>query len=578
MHKTLLRQLDHYAKNSEALKNPELQDFLNAVSGTYESFDEDRHLIERSLEISSNEMKSLITLLQATLDSIEEGIVVTDKRHKVFNSNKRFWEIWHASETNLKTSVIEEVIGSVSETMENFDTFKVAFERTLANPDTESAQLVKFKDGRIVEVNSKPHLVGTENIGIVWSFRDITADVIAEEELKAKNNALERSQLATVNLLEDLEEEKRAVEQRVKDRTADLEREKNKLLQVTSNMKGGGILLDETKNVVFVNKAAATILNMGTENSKANLEKTMERFTSYFAQPAIGESLKRCLEGETFKVEEIGGGGRVYEIFFHYLESEAKDGKGVCLPLGFFILFFDITEAKLLEHSKSELVAVASHQLRTPLTAMRGNVEMLADESYGPLNKEQHELLNDIDISTVRLITMVNEMLDITKIESNNMEMNPEPLNVKAVISSILIDLAGYAERHEFTIDDSNLASDIVIQADKVRTRQIFQNLIDNAIKYSRYPGKLEITSQVERGMLKLSFKDNGIGVPQNEQSKLFGRFYRASNTSKTSSSGSGLGLYIVKSIAQQLGGDITFTSEEGVGTTFVVTLPCHAS
>ncbi len=131
-----------------------------------------------------------------------------------------------------------------------------------------------------------------------------------------------------------------------------------------------------------------------------------------------------------------------------------------------------------------------------------------------------------------------------------------------------------YAERHEFIVDTKGLSAELFVDADRVRISQVFQNLIDNAIKYSRHPGLLNIASRKQDTMWEISFADNGIGVPKDEQHKLFDRFYRASNTSKTTSSGSGLGLYIVKSIANQLGGDIRFESEENVGTTFFVSLP----
>lgn len=401
---------------------------------------------------------------------------------------------------------------------------------------------------------------------IVKEKTDALSSVL--QKLETKNDDLEKSQMATINLLEDLEEEKRAVEQRVKDRTEELERERNKLLQVTSNMKGGGILLDEHGSVVFSNEATFSMLGLPSGGSA---EHVLESFLLHFEGDAIRQYFKECVGGKTFHVQELNGHGRVYELFFHHLKTSQDDAEK---SEGYFILFFDITDAKLLERSKSELVAVASHQLRTPLTAMRGNVEMLIDESFGTLNKEQHELLDDVEVSTIRLITMVNEMLDITKIEKGNLEMQIEDLNVKEVIDSVVDDLSNYAKRHEFEIDRSDLSSAVIIKGDKLRIRQIFQNLIDNAIKYSNHPGLLRIASKIEEGMVVLSFKDNGIGVPKNEQTKLFERFYRASNTAKASSSGSGLGLYIVKSIAQQLGGDISFESEEGVGTTFFVKLP----
>ncbi len=402
---------------------------------------------------------------------------------------------------------------------------------------------------------------------IVKDKTDALSVVVAEFEMK--NADLEKSQRATINLLEDLEEEKHVVENRVRLRTRELENEKNKLLQVTSNMKGGGILLDRDQNVIFVNDATYDMLNI---ERTVDADAILGLFFAHFKGDEITKHFKECVEGKTLHVPEIDGAGeRVYEIFFHHLQDNEKNGGE---SSGYFILFFDISEAKLLERSKSELVAVASHQLRTPLTAMRGNVEMLIDETFGALNKEQHELLDDIDVSTARLITMVNDMLDITKIERNDLEMNIERLQVKEIIDSVIADLSVYAQRHEFTIETKDLSPLLYVNADKVRIRQVFQNLIDNAIKYSRHPGVLTISSSESGTTMEIAFKDNGIGIPKEEQSKLFDRFYRASNTSKTTSSGSGLGLYIVKSIANQLGGDIRFESEENVGTTFFVSLP----
>jgi len=387
------------------------------------------------------------------------------------------------------------------------------------------------------------------------------------DTLQVKNEDLEKTQLATTNLMEDLAEEKGAVDRRVSERTEELEKEKAKLLQVTSNMRGSGILLDKDLVVVFTNENANELLGI---RGDANHVDVMGKFIEYFGD-TMREAFDRCVKGETFVVPEIVSHERVYEISFHHLESRTH---GDTEEIGYFISAFDITEAKLLERSKSELVAVASHQLRTPLTAMRGNVEMLVDESYGTLNKEQHELLNDIDVSTIRLITMVNEMLDITKIEKGDLDMDLEKINLKEIIDSVLLDLGDYAERHEFKIVCHPPEKEPIVFGDRIRVRQVLQNLIDNSIKYSRSPGTLDISYVVSENTVETRFKDNGIGVPKAEQAKLFGRFYRASNTAKTTSSGSGLGLYIVKSIAKQLGGDIHFESEEGVGTTFIVTLP----
>ncbi len=169
---------------------------------------------------------------------------------------------------------------------------------------------------------------------------------------------------------------------------------------------------------------------------------------------------------------------------------------------------------------------------------------------------------------------MVNDMLDITKIERNDFIMNRTEVNIQHIIGSVANDLESYAKQHEITVSIADLARDIVIYGDEMRLRQVFQNLMDNSIKYGKRRGHLTVSSKNLDSTVELTFVDDGIGIPQNEQSKIFDRFYRASNTSKSSSSGSGLGLYIVEAIIKQHNGDIQFTSIEGEGTTFIVTLP----
>ena len=386
-------------------------------------------------------------------------------------------------------------------------------------------------------------------------------------QMREREVELENIKKATLNILDDLENEKKAVEQRVLERTEDIVHEKEKLHQVTKNMNDGAILLDTNGDVIFVNERVYELIGIKEEDRQPLL--SLDFLFNYFKSVDIKKYFKKCIEGETFHIPEAEVDGKIYELFFHCLEYTQTTNQSD----GCFILIGDITDRKLLERSKSELVAIASHQLRTPLTAMRGNVEMLIDESYGAMNSGQHELLEDIEVSTKRLITMVNDMLDITKIEQGKLDMVCEPVNVKNLIDSICVDLADYAKRHLFTID-TQIPENIIAYGDKLRMRQVFQNLIDNAIKYSRNPGKLSIVVRIDRTTVEVMLKDNGIGIPKNEQSKLFDRFYRASNTANTATSGSGLGLYIVQSIIGQLGGSIRFESEENVGTSFFVNLP----
>ncbi len=461
---------------------------------------------------------------------------------------------------------IAKPLATFAQTIENLSTGDMT-ERVPVNSNDEIGRLAMLFN-RMMDRTTEIYTIMEEKIEEKTASLSLTLS-----KLESNNADLEKSQQATINLLEDIEHEKAAVEQKVKDRTSELERERGKLLQVTSNMRGGGILFDKERKVSFTNDAAGILLGL---DKKASNEKIFDRFVSYFEKAGITTHLHSCFEGNSFTVNEIESGGKIYEIFFHALKHKGvvDSGNESDSVEGYFILFFDITDIKSLEHSKSELVAVASHQLRTPLTAVRGNVEMLIDESFGKLNKEQHELLEDIEVSTKRLIVMVNDMLDITKIEKGDLDLHIEELNIKQNIESILADLQVYAEKNNVTIDDGDVAEDVVIEGDKSRTRQIFQNLIDNGIKYGKHPGTLKISARLHNDVAEIIFKDDGIGIPKDEFSKMFDRFYRATNTANVPVSGSGLGLYIVKSIAHQLGGDIHFESEENVGTTFTVTLP----
>ncbi|MFZ2252822.1 MAG: ATP-binding protein [Minisyncoccia bacterium] len=423
------------------------------------------------------------------------------------------------------------------------------------------------KDGKIVNYIAVSFLITEKKV----IEEQLNEKAIALEsvitQMKERETELENIKKATLNILDDLEEEKNAVERRVVERTEEIVHEKEKLHQVTKNMNDGAILLDTKGDVIFVNERVYELIGIKNEDRQPLL--SLDFLFNYFKSADLKKYFKKCIDGETFHIHEVEVDKKIYELFFHCLEYTQTSNQSD----GCFILISDITDRKLLERSKSELVAIASHQLRTPLTAMRGNVEMLIDESYGAMNKGQHELLEDIEISTKRLITMVNDMLDITKIEQGKLDMICEPVNIKDLIDSICIDLADYAKRHLFTIE-TLIPENIVAHGDKLRMRQVFQNLIDNAIKYSRNPGKLSIIVRIDRTYVEIMLKDNGIGIPKNEQSKLFDRFYRASNTANTATSGSGLGLYIVQSIVGQLGGTIRFESEENVGTTFFVNLP----
>ncbi len=239
----------------------------------------------------------------------------------------------------------------------------------------------------------------------------------------------------------------------------------------------------------------------------------------------------------------------------------------------------DITEEKLLERSKSELVAVASHQLRTPLTVTKGNTEMLLDESFGPLTSEQRDIIKQTAESNERLIDLVNQMLDITKIDKVNLNLKINKVSLELILQNIQKEMGAYAEEMRTPIHLEKKGDfSSVIMGDGDRIFQVFQNLVENSIRYrktdSKEPLPIVITLYECKGMICVDFTDQGIGIPKSEQKKIFERFYRASNAITAESTGTGLGLHLVKTVIEKLDGTIDFDSEEGKGTTFYIRFP----
>ena len=405
-------------------------------------------------------------------------------------------------------------------------------------------------------------------------FLELVSKTYTDNE--SEYNLMERSldisskELTEANKL--LRAENEEIEKRVNERTVELSRERGKLNKIAQNMETGAILLDENSQVAFVNNKAKKIIDLkGNDNSQV-LEKLFDKFKKF----PLRKYLKRCVGGGTVKMLEAETEHSIYEILFQGLKS---DFNGTAKHFGYLIWIKDITEEKLFERSKSELVAVVSHQLRTPLSVTKGNTEMLLDESLGKLNAEQREVISQTAESNEQLITLVNQMLDIAKIEKGSLSMNLEKISVDKILEKAIGDLISYAKNNNVSIKYSESKEKTPkILGDESRLYQVFQNLIENAIEYCHNnedkicPVNISIKSLF--GKIDIEITDAGIGIPKQEQKKIFERFYRASNAVHLKSSGTGLGLYITKSVIENLKGTVKFESEEGKGTTFFITLP----
>lgn len=228
-----------------------------------------------------------------------------------------------------------------------------------------------------------------------------------------------------------------------------------------------------------------------------------------------------------------------------------------------------------LDKAKSEFISVAAHQLRTPLSAVKWILSLLIDEESAKLSFEQRSLVMKGYESNERIINIINDMLVVTRIESGKLQYEFALMHIEDLIESVLLDFEHQAYLRKMTLAFEKPSAPLPhVNIDPEKMRGAIQNLIENALRYTKDGGKISIRAILENNLIKVSVQDNGIGIPEHQKSSIFSKFFRADNATKVQASGSGLGLFIAKSTVEKHGGKIGFESSTEVGTTFFFTLP----
>lgn len=243
--------------------------------------------------------------------------------------------------------------------------------------------------------------------------------------------------------------------------------------------------------------------------------------------------------------------------------------------LGFFKIIKDRTREEEILQAKSEFLTVAAHQLRTPLSGIKWGIEALRNEEVGPLNEAQKDLLNQSLEAVEKTLRLANDLLDTANIEAGKYGYEFIQADLVSLIKKVLEDYLPIAERYNIKIyfepPPDGLAP---FKFDPLRIKIVFQNLIENALRYNVRNGEVIIKLEKKPPYLEVSVSDTGIGIPKEELPKIFTKFFRASNVLKYETEGTGLGLYITKNIIEAHGGKIWVDSIENRGTTFYFTLP----
>ncbi|HKP46825.1 MAG TPA: ATP-binding protein [Pyrinomonadaceae bacterium] len=341
--------------------------------------------------------------------------------------------------------------------------------------------------------------------------------------------------------------------------------ELGKLFEATmTGMREGLLVVDKDMRVVASNPAAHRLFNLSRDKLNS------QRLTDLTRNPAIYSAFLDALHGierSGVKVETHGTDRSVFDLRAVPLES----ANGSAEPRGALGVFIDVTRIEQLERVRQEFLSNVSHELRTPLTAILAFVETL-ETTAGDDKESVQRFLSIIRRNAARMNTLIGDILELSAIEAGNIHVQPEIVELKAIVSDVVASLISKAA-DRYIIVTNAVPDDAKVYADAPRLEQMLTNLIDNAIKFNREHGTVTIAFEsAETDRILVS--DTGEGIPAQHLERLFERFYRVDRARSRELGGTGLGLAIVKHLARAHDGEVTVTSEVGKGSTFVIELP----
>jgi signal transduction histidine kinase len=288
------------------------------------------------------------------------------------------------------------------------------------------------------------------------------------------------------------------------------------------------------------------------------------------------QAVDRCLNGETVVVAEdrITQPDRA-DIWARW-ELHPWGGAKGSPSNGIIISVENITKRKDMERMKDEFVSTVSHELRTPLTSIRGSLGLVAGGVAGPLPQKAQELVDIAYKNSDRLILLINDILDMNKLEADQLELNMAPHDMGMLLREMVEANQGYADKYGVQLGLGPAAEAASVLVDQHRFQQVLSNLVSNAIKFSPRGATVEAGYVIDGTRVRLYVRDHGPGIPRQFQSRIFEKFAQADSSDARAQGGTGLGLSIAKGLCERMGGWMSFETEEGRGTTFFIELPIY--
>jgi signal transduction histidine kinase len=354
----------------------------------------------------------------------------------------------------------------------------------------------------------------------------------------------------------------------IRDRELDIMIERDKVKSILNSLEDGIIMLDASKQVTLINPPARDILRFYGEFAGPELRK--EDFPKAFAR--LIQVIREQPDAKRLAQEVVVQEGQHKTIVqVDSIPIFASDGS----IISWVKVLHDVTRDRELDEIKSDFISVAAHQLRTPLAALKWFFKMMSEGDAGDISDKQKGLLDRAYDRTNEIIEIVNNLLDISEIEEGRFPYQFTEGNLMEVLHAVVksgqVDADHKGVTLVFRPESETLPP---VEMDQQKIRMAIQNLVDNALKYSRKGDTVELAAAVKNNRLFISVKDEGIGIPKEQQPKIFSKFFRGSNAKEKETTGSGLGLYIVKNVVERHRGQIWFDSRENDGTTFYVSLP----